>query len=807
MRTRKEIKDLLERYDNRWRQQRGEPHLWRINDEFEGAVQHDPEENMVRHEAAKVEDPDEDKIKRGAEGISFEDGSKIASEVRSSLRRLHQNLGHPSNTDLARHLRLAGADPTVVEATKKLRCQVCSRHRRAASAKPASLPNILDFNQLVAVDAFYVYDVNGEKVELMIVIDVGTGFIAAGHLQGRSTSTMEASFCSVWSNTFGAPGTMLVDVEPGLQAGLGRYSEWHGTKIRPIAGQAHWQNGAVERAIKTWKEIWVNFADTHSATYEEADMVVTSVNAAMNTLRRDAGFSPAQAVWGRARELSIRSAAKEAYFRCHNFSNPEALQVAGPELQVGSPVLLYRKTNRNKNWAWHGPGVVIGNSWISFAGRCHLVAPEHMRMATGEELGEAFALKGTHRLLEQDFADEEIYEQEDAEMEEDPVLPLLGDDEGSHGQERGEGSRRKQDEVVQPPAEWKQWTEHVERDALEPTVTESREISKSKPGRLGSWLADIATLILPLDWRPARQQYRGSPSSGWLIPCRLVAQVPEGRQEAKSDGNEWVVVQSTLDHCIFMAQCIRGQDDQGEPLLDPPTAYLGVHVDDFLLVGEGGLCDLLKKELSAQFPIQDWEADKFDYVGSYIEVLSDCVKVTQASYASTRLFEVETPQDIPDHFEATEAQKHDNQSLIEALSRMACQTRPDLLVVVSISQQRQKAPTVGDLKFTNQLGRRASEHREQGLVFYPVNLASAVLLCYHDAGWANARNPRKDAKTKKANSTIASQLGGVYILADKDILRGVAASSTGKVELENESADLPSQRHGDGPTGVRGLDF
>ena len=265
---------------------------------------------------------------------------------------------------------------------------------------------------------------------------------------------------------------------------------------------------------------------------------------------------------------------------------------------------------------------------------------------------------------------------------------------------------------------------------------------------------------------------------------------------------EWMVVQSSLDHCIFMVQKVCGEDDKGNSVLDPPSAYLGVHVDDVLLIGDSELCGLLKAELSRQFPIQDWEADKFDYVGSFIDIGEDYVKVSQASYATTRLFEVETTKDEPDHFEASEVQKHDNQSLIGALSWMACQTRPDLQVGVSMSQQRQKAPTVGDVKFTNQLARRALEHREQGLVFYPIDLDSAVLLCYHDAGWANVpqceEDPyyklsdkenekglirdgpfaRKDAKTKRANSTIASQLGGLYVLSERGILHGEAKHGT-----------------------------
>ena len=42
----------------------------------------------------------------GARGIHF--GKGVKADVAAILRRLHQNLGHPSPQDLARHLRLAG---------------------------------------------------------------------------------------------------------------------------------------------------------------------------------------------------------------------------------------------------------------------------------------------------------------------------------------------------------------------------------------------------------------------------------------------------------------------------------------------------------------------------------------------------------------------------------------------------------------------------------------------------------------------------------------------------------------------------
>ena len=923
---------------------------------------------------------------RGAEAIQFEKGKSIAPEVKSSLKRLHQNMGHPSNLDLARHLRLAGADPTVVEACKRLRCQVCHRNQRGASAKPATLPNLLEFNQLVAVDAFYVYDCEGEKVELMMVVDVGTGFVSAGLLQGHSGATMESSFCSIWSNTFGAPGTMIVDLESGLQAGLGRFSEWHGTKIRPIAGQAHWQNGTVERAIRTWKEIWGRLVDEWSASSEEAGMIITAANTAMNTLRRETGFSPSQAVWGRdpqlpedlkgtpqddhvehiishdrqrAREHSLRISAKEAFFKAQNDSRLrrsllQRSRVAGPELQQGAHVFFYRKPKNNKNWEWHGPGVIIGregpNYWVSFAGRCHLVAPEHLRTASAEELGAAFAIRATHddlqKLLEQDFADEDLYEGDDVDMDEDHVL-------GPEGQElpdaaqgpRGEAHRRPPDDSLAPrvtkrhrtkgppahhaeasyheafmmkipktqrgrekalekelpwslippeqhqgfkEAELKQWDEHVQHNALLPlSVEQSREVLRTKTDRVlnsrfayrdklwsrrrqdpsvgwkpkarlviaghkdpdlmeglpthaptisrqgillllqilasnlgnnwGGYAGDVTAAFL-CGGQLERELYLRQPRTGLgdLHPEQLLrikkpifglvdspaAWWTKFRDTMRSlvvehDNAKWKVVQSTLDHCIFMVQQVLVYEGQDDEVLGSPQAYLGVHVDDVLLVGRKDLCEVLKDEISARFPIRDWEAERFDYVGSYIEIREDMVKISQASYALTRLFEIDVDKDVPDHFEASETQKHDNMSLIGALSWMASQTRPDLQVGVSMGQQRQKDPTVGDVRFTNQLARRALEHSESGLELHPIDLSSAVLLCYHDAGWANvpqsqedpvyslspeedeagiiADGPfaRKDAKAKKANSSIVSQLGGVYVLADKGVLHGI----------------------------------
>ena len=108
---------------------------------------------------------------------------------------------------------------------------------------------------------------------------------------------------------------------------------------------------------------------------------------------------------------------------------------------VGELVCFYRiEKVATKRGQWRGPGTIIGheggNWWVSFGGRCHLVAEEHLRPATSEELGELFSTRvardDLERLLELDPDDPETFEPSDQERQEpdDPAqeLPPVPDD-------------------------------------------------------------------------------------------------------------------------------------------------------------------------------------------------------------------------------------------------------------------------------------------------------------------------------------------------------------------------------------------
>ena len=77
-----------------------------------------------------------------------------------------------------------------------------------------------------------------------------------------------------------------------------------------------------------------------------------------------------------------------------------------------------------------------------------------------------------------------------------------------------------------------------------------------------------------------------------------------------------------------------------------------------------------------EVPVDDWETDHFDYIGSHVTVTDEGVHITQESYASSRLFEVDLVKGQDDLEVASLEQKIDNQSLIGALSMVECTDAP-----------------------------------------------------------------------------------------------------------------------------------
>ena len=152
---------------------------------------------------------------RGARAIRFP--PSVPKIVASSLRRLHQNLGHPSTSDFVRHLRLAGAKREVLKAAKMLECQTCQRSQGPGTAKPAKVLSCLKFNEAIGADLFYCHDAEGKCHQFLSLVDFSSGYHVVTPVARKDTTHLEKAYCDSWLNVFGAPALIVVDLENGLE--------------------------------------------------------------------------------------------------------------------------------------------------------------------------------------------------------------------------------------------------------------------------------------------------------------------------------------------------------------------------------------------------------------------------------------------------------------------------------------------------------------------------------------------------------------------------------------------------------------
>ena len=415
----------------------------------------DPHHVLVVSEDS--EKKDELPLRIDGSGITFEEG--VPGHVRSALKRLHQNLGHPRGADLVRHLRLAGCESSVIKAAKGMKCQICDATKEPQVARPASLPRMLSFGEVVCADILYAHDCEDKRHTFLSLVDVGTTYHVVVKLRNTGGKEVEQAFNTYWLTPFGAPNAVSLDLETGLQDGFSRLCSWHNVKIRNSATQAHFQSGVGERQGKWFKNIWVRVCRELSIAEDEVQLAATSVCCAKNGLRRRCGHSPSAWIFGREargveqvldpdsggrvtfdisddarfqRQMAIRASARIAFHKSENDAKlrKSLLQRARATtrpFENGEQVHYWNLPKNRRQGRWEGPAIVVGregnNYWVSRGGRCRLTAPEHLRPSGPDETGEFLAMgemkRELEQLLNQDFDGEEVYDGSEGDNDSD----------------------------------------------------------------------------------------------------------------------------------------------------------------------------------------------------------------------------------------------------------------------------------------------------------------------------------------------------------------------------------------------------
>ena len=73
-------------------------------------------------------------------------------QIPGSLKKLHNNLGHPTNADLVMVLTNAGGWKETIVAARNFHCEICVQRQRPTLVIPVSAHQILDFGHRVGLD-------------------------------------------------------------------------------------------------------------------------------------------------------------------------------------------------------------------------------------------------------------------------------------------------------------------------------------------------------------------------------------------------------------------------------------------------------------------------------------------------------------------------------------------------------------------------------------------------------------------------------------------------------------------------------
>ena len=378
-----------------------------------------PEEVLVRGQPGHVD-------------IKFEvQEGTVPRWVQNALRRLHTNLGHPSNESLVRHLAQAGATGPALLGAKQLRCSVCDRTKPPSQPRPAKAIQSRRFNDRVFLDIVFIKNVNGDTFSYLNILDDASTYQVLDRLLDRSEAVVVKKLVDGWFKYFGFTLTLVVDAEGALRGfKFENLVAQCGIQLRFVPPDAHWQLGKCERHGQAAKWIARKLVNQFAALPgEEMDIVVNMAVHAKNSMVRRCGASPCQWVFGRQPRiptallsepesveaksmvdsndalLQIEMIRHEAMKAFADFEFNQTLRKAmlrkgrpyrGP-LEVGQRVAYFRhKTQLDGEGTVEGyrQGLIIGldpgptgSVWIrNSRGRVIQAAREQVRGVEGEEL-------------------------------------------------------------------------------------------------------------------------------------------------------------------------------------------------------------------------------------------------------------------------------------------------------------------------------------------------------------------------------------------------------------------------------------
>lgn len=165
------------------------------------------------------------------------------------IRKLHNNLGHPSSKELVRVLRHGQASDRAIALASKFVRPACEAQKGPAVANPAQVQQVTVFNHKIGIDVKNLpgWQTN-QKIAALNIVDYASNFQMMLPFFERETSTVLRNLLNDrWLSWAGPPKEIVMDpARTKLGKALTEPCELEGSHVSITAAGAHWQLGKVE---------------------------------------------------------------------------------------------------------------------------------------------------------------------------------------------------------------------------------------------------------------------------------------------------------------------------------------------------------------------------------------------------------------------------------------------------------------------------------------------------------------------------------------------------------------------------------
>eukprot|EP00435_Cladocopium_sp_Y103_P009169 s1995_g2.t1 len=224
-------------------------------------------------------------------------GRELTRSDKQLIHKLHCNLGHPSNLEFAKALRMARARGVVWKYVKdEFTCSSCERNVRPKPARPAMLPKSFEPCKTLGIDVVYFPGLDARKaVPVLNMTDLATGYQMLEPLDGVTSNQVWEKFYGSWARVFSLPEVILVDQGREFYKDFATKVSEAGVLLKVIGARAPWQQGRTERHGGLAKDVFTKIReDVIPTTWAEWKLCIYAVEAAKNRMYNRSGFSPAQ---------------------------------------------------------------------------------------------------------------------------------------------------------------------------------------------------------------------------------------------------------------------------------------------------------------------------------------------------------------------------------------------------------------------------------------------------------------------------------------------------------------------------------